>query len=186
MTFSRVKSMGYIDDVSVIPAAEINAIDTNQSEAIDGASGGTYTLSSPLVLDGAGVKIGSDGGIGIAELRITGPVTIVGDAATIRWRTQQLSGGSQPVDGSTTDVFLTQSPTGSAITYDLNGSGSNGMMVHFRRPATGTFNITIYDTPNFICTMHQGTGPVSCTLIKLSGAWRLLMFSPDVDPESGA
>jgi hypothetical protein len=48
VTFARVKPAGWTDDVDVLTATQANTIDTNQSNAVDGAAGGTYTPSGDL------------------------------------------------------------------------------------------------------------------------------------------
>lgn len=48
MTFARAKPTGWTDDVDSISATEINTIDVNQSNAVDGAAGGTYTPSADV------------------------------------------------------------------------------------------------------------------------------------------
>ena len=51
MTFARVKPTGWTDDVDVLTATQANTIDTNQSNAVDGAAGGTYTPSGDTSID---------------------------------------------------------------------------------------------------------------------------------------
>ena len=43
MTFSRAKADGWTNNNAVISATQINTIDTNQANAVDGAVGGVYT-----------------------------------------------------------------------------------------------------------------------------------------------
>ncbi len=43
MTFSRAKADGWTNNNTVISATQINTIDVNQSNAVDGAVGGVYT-----------------------------------------------------------------------------------------------------------------------------------------------
>jgi hypothetical protein len=56
MTFSRAKPLGFTDDLDVITAAQADQIDTNQSQAIDGAGGGTYLPTAPIEINGAGLS----------------------------------------------------------------------------------------------------------------------------------
>jgi hypothetical protein len=52
MTFSRAKPAGWTDDIDTITAAQVNQIDTNQSRALDGTAGGTYSPVPPLNING--------------------------------------------------------------------------------------------------------------------------------------
>ncbi len=56
MTFSRAKPLGYTDDLDVITAAQADQIDTNQSQAVDGVGGGTYSPGAPIEINGAGLS----------------------------------------------------------------------------------------------------------------------------------
>lgn len=52
MTFSRVKPAGWLQDELLTPA-QINGLDINQSNAIDGAAGGIYSPGADIQLPGA-------------------------------------------------------------------------------------------------------------------------------------
>lgn len=56
MTFARAKPLGYTDDVDVLPAAELNTIDLNQSRALDGNAGGSYAPSGAVIINGSGLQ----------------------------------------------------------------------------------------------------------------------------------
>jgi len=55
MTFARLKPAGWTDGDTITPT-EINGIDTNQSEAVDGTAGGTYTPAAVVAINGSGIK----------------------------------------------------------------------------------------------------------------------------------
>lgn len=62
MAFTRAKPAGWTDDVDTITATQINQIDTNQSLAIDGSGGGTYTPTSEIAIAGtSGLRISGTG-----------------------------------------------------------------------------------------------------------------------------
>jgi hypothetical protein len=59
MSFTRAKPAGYVADDPIM-ATEINQIDANQANAVDGANGGTYSPASDIVLPGAnGIEWGA-------------------------------------------------------------------------------------------------------------------------------
>ncbi|MBU1028532.1 MAG: hypothetical protein KKF48_05800 [Nanoarchaeota archaeon] len=54
MTFARVNGAGWTDDTTTVTAAQLNQLDTNVTNAIDGLSGGTYTPAGVIQINGAG------------------------------------------------------------------------------------------------------------------------------------
>ena len=56
MTFARAKPAGWTDNVDTITATQLNTIDTNVSNALDGAGGGAYSPATVLEVDGAGIR----------------------------------------------------------------------------------------------------------------------------------
>lgn len=67
MTFARVKPSGWVEP-DPITAAQINQLDIDHANAIDGAGGGAYAPSDPL-------DIGGDG------LIVSGPLVVTGSFA---------------------------------------------------------------------------------------------------------
>lgn len=57
MSFDRVRAPGAWLDNGVLLPEELDAFDTNLSNAIDGAGGGAYAPSAPIVIGGAGVQL---------------------------------------------------------------------------------------------------------------------------------
>ena len=55
MTFSRVKPAGFAVNER-LTSAQLNALDVNQSNAIDGSSGGTYAPTAVITIAGAGIN----------------------------------------------------------------------------------------------------------------------------------
>lgn len=74
MSFSRVNPGGW-GLFEVLTSSQMNQIDINQSRAVDGFAGGTYTPSDPIEFGGAGVIINTIGG----TPTFTGDVTFEGD-----------------------------------------------------------------------------------------------------------
>lgn len=63
----------------LLTSPQVDAIRTELLKAVDGVDGGTYTLSAPLVFNGAAVEFDSDVAIGaLAELTIDGTLDVNG------------------------------------------------------------------------------------------------------------
>lgn len=92
MSFSRVNPGGW-GLFEVLTSSQMNQIDINQSRAVDGFAGGTYTPSDPINFGGAGVIINTIGG----TPTFTGDVTFEGDV-TIDSGHNLTVGGSLIVD----------------------------------------------------------------------------------------
>jgi hypothetical protein len=92
MSFSRVNPGGW-GLFEVLTSSQMNQIDINQSRAVDGFAGGTYTPSDPIEFGGAGVVINTIGG----TPTFTGDVTFEGDV-TIDSGHNLTVGGSLIVD----------------------------------------------------------------------------------------
>jgi hypothetical protein len=89
MTFVRKKPIGWTDDVDVLKAAEINGIDADLANAVDGASGGTYP--GDQVWTGAhtfedDIDAGADDNVDwkIERVQQTGTGTTTAAAATLK------------------------------------------------------------------------------------------------------
>lgn len=55
MTFARVNPTGWTDGVTSLTSIQLNQLDIDHMRALDGAAGGVYNPSSPLVIGGAGL-----------------------------------------------------------------------------------------------------------------------------------
>ena len=55
MTLQRAKPAGWAPNER-LTSAQLNALDVNQSQAIDGSAGGTYSPTAPIVIGGAGIN----------------------------------------------------------------------------------------------------------------------------------
>jgi hypothetical protein len=79
MSFTRVKPASWIDG-EVLTATQMNALDTNQSRAVDGNAGGTYTPSAAIIVNGSGLDgvsfIGAQYTPTAASLAIDGKFTL--------------------------------------------------------------------------------------------------------------
>lgn len=87
MTFSKVKGPGWAVGEQ-LTSAQMNQLDTDHAKAVDGTGGGTYTLTAPLVLNGANVSVGQDLAVG-DDLTVADDANIGGDATVVG----QLAGG---------------------------------------------------------------------------------------------
>ncbi len=67
MTFSRVKPGGYTDDIDLLPAAELDQLDINTSQAVDGTAGGSFSPSSALQFGGSGIELLGSSNIALAS-----------------------------------------------------------------------------------------------------------------------
>jgi hypothetical protein len=123
MTFSRVKALGWATNEK-LTSAQMNALDEDHADAIDGVGGGTYTINAPLEINGDDVTLGDFSG---------GRLISAGDA---------LVNGSLDVAGATTlasvDVTGTTSLTG-ALT--ANGNTTIGNASGDAHSITGTTTV---------------------------------------------
>lgn len=56
MTFSRVNPSGWSDG-QLLTASQMNDLDSDHADAIDGAAGGTYSPSSAITISGSGLTV---------------------------------------------------------------------------------------------------------------------------------
>jgi hypothetical protein len=56
MTFSRVKALGWAM-FEVLTSAQMNALDIDHANAVDGAAGGSYAPGAQIVVGGAGLRV---------------------------------------------------------------------------------------------------------------------------------
>ncbi len=101
MSFVNRISPPKVDNISVITASEINNIGADLAKAVDGAAGGTYTPSDPVI-------IGGDG------LTCTGQFTASGATCTL----------SATANSITTATTISGALTASSVT-SLTMSGTN-------------------------------------------------------------
>jgi hypothetical protein len=132
MTFSRAKPSGWSDDISTITATEINTIDLNQSRAIDGTGGGTYTPSGALTFGGAGgVTIANTNTLTVAGAMtvsgtqtLSGQLVLSGSGAAILYRVLSLPDSNLTVLGRQYDVLLVPSNLTATRLYTLTSTGA--------------------------------------------------------------
>lgn len=103
MSFTRAKADGWIGGQDPVTAAQLNQIDLNQSRALDGNNGGTYSLGAFLQLEGSGVRLGG------ANHQI-----ISGGTLTLK------SGGTFATEASSTTTLV-----GPATAADLTMTSTN-------------------------------------------------------------
>lgn len=76
MSFSLVNPLGW-NTGDVLTEDQINDLDTDHANAVDGAGGGTYTLTAPLVFKGDNIEIDEDLTVG-GDLDVDGVTTVKG------------------------------------------------------------------------------------------------------------
>lgn len=134
MSFSRVKVSGWAFG-EVLTSAQMNALDEDHAEAIDGVGGGTYTVTAPLTIEGDNVNLCTDGA-DICSIGGGATNTLIVNAATDFQRGVNVSAGSSSIAGavsfaSSGSVTL-QGPTTVADPMTLFGDGR----LVFRPPGT--------------------------------------------------
>lgn len=82
MAFSRVKVAGWAYG-EIFTSAQANQLDIDHANAIDGAAGGHYTLTGPLVIDGDTVEIDTLGVSGAGGLTVSGGDFYVSHSAQV-------------------------------------------------------------------------------------------------------
>lgn len=75
--FTRTKVSGWAFG-ELLTSVQMNQLDIDHANAIDGAAGGIYTLSAPLEIDGDVVTIG-DGLVVGADVNVAGELDVLGD-----------------------------------------------------------------------------------------------------------
>lgn len=164
MTFSRAKPTGWTDNVDTITAAQINQIDLNQSRAIDGNAGGTYTPSGALTLGGsAGVTIGASNTLAVAGAlnvsgteTVTGQVVLSGNNAGIGLRLLTLGDADQTVQGATRDVLMIPVTLTANRAYTILGTSPVPKTGHVLRIVRASVNMANTAPSNHTCTLNFG------------------------------
>ncbi len=113
MSFTRAKPAGWTDDVDTVTAAELNQIDTNQSRAIDGNAGGTYTPSGAIAINGsAGFSTGASNPVTIngtlaaaGAVTCTSTITLSGNNSGIGFRIYNATDANETIQGARYDVI---------------------------------------------------------------------------------
>lgn len=121
MTFSRVKPTGWTDNIDTITGAQITTIDLNLSNALDGAAGGTYNPTSPIVVGGVG-GMNITNGVGTV---MTGPLTLSGPNANIGYRIDRttIAPGGAPTQftiDTSSDIYISTAPCAALCQVALN------------------------------------------------------------------
>lgn len=196
MVFSKVKAAGWTNDTNTVTAAELNALDLNQSQAVDGAAGGTYTPSAAVEINGSGLSSSN-----IQDSTVTGTV-------------QRSAAGRLPrlVDVTTiTNVAGFQLVDMASDVYKADAAGAHAQNLNIRlavssgqTPVTGdtieivregpsggaaTFQIFSEDAP----AAQIAAFPVGVAVLQASdvysakffyngATWKRLRFSADVFP----
>lgn len=164
MTFSRAKPTGWTDNVDTITAAQINQIDLNQSRAIDGNAGGTYTPSGALTLGGsAGVTITASNTLAVAGSlnvsgteTVTGQVVLSGNNAGIGLRLLTLNDADQSVQGATRDVLQIPATLTGNRAYTIQGTSPVPKTGHVLRIVRASIDISSTKPSNHTATLNFG------------------------------
>lgn len=160
MTFPRVNPPGW-GNGEVLTSTQMNNLDTNMTKAVDGAGGGTYTLSAPLALNGASVSVGQDLAVG-DDLTVADDATVGGDlTVTGNTLSESYTGTSIAVDTVRALKHLRLSAgTGPAGTANLTVGGTNQMLYADSLPSSTIY--TILDTGaadgNFFLIFNRSSG----------------------------
>lgn len=171
MSFSRAKSAGWAFG-ELLTSTQMNTIDLNQSRALDGNAGGTYTPSAAVDIGNAGLKLTGTGHVIPASGQLTvqnnGDI-VVNSGGQVSWQSGAdllvLAGATLALSG------LMTIPTGGAIlgdagsTVSLNGTinaplrlASTGRL-RLRTSAVADTNLTI--TPQSFDVYYAGTTTLS-------------------------
>lgn len=178
MTFSRAKSAGWSNDVDTITATEINAIDTNQSRAVDGFAGGIYTPTGSCYIQGTGgfradlrgqSFVRGTGTTGLVLFEVGSLLAFTPGADISDANNQTIS----PANGLTREFTV---PTG-ARAHDLVSpvAFDSGTLLTLIRPAGGAFNIVIRRSGfagDDLVTLQASTWASATFYIK-GGVWRM-------------
>lgn len=193
MSFSRAKPAGWTASIDTITAAQINQIDINQSRALDGTNGGTYTLAAPLTLNDDNVTIedlivsgslDAQGGASFDSFgpaTVSNPVTYSGSTGWSVWRVGVISDTAsvQTITPNTADIWVIPELASNNLDIRLSTSSAvNGMIVHFQRNdgAAGARTCLIRTTtPTTIATFGTGvTDKGGVSFFYYSTTWRVL------------
>jgi len=151
---------GKADNVSVITAAEANAIGVACASAIDGVGGGTYTPSASITINGAsGMAIGTDASAGLTSCRLTGTFTCTSSGTVAI-----VSGGSITI------------ASGGSIAFTSGGNLSGTVTV----PSGSTFNCASGSTLGLAGTVTQTTGAITVSDITMSGTANVKLTSRSI------
>lgn len=164
MTFSRAKPTGWSDNVDTITAAQINQVDLNQSRAIDGNAGGTYTPSAAITLAGnAGITIGASNTLTVAGSMVvsgtetvTGQVVLSGNNAGIGLRLLMLNDADQTVQGATRDVLTIPATLTANRAYTILGTTPVPKTGHVLRIARASIDMANTAPSNHTCSISFG------------------------------
>ena len=157
MTFPIQKPGGWTDDIDTITGQQITNIDTNLSNALDGASGGSYTPTDKIVIGGVG-GLDIQNGIGTT---MTGPVVLQGAAAHILYRIDRST--IAPTAAPTTfvvdtshDIYFANAPCVNTCAVGVNiSNGALQIPTEGQRIVIRKFPDTVNDTTAM--TIHQDT-----------------------------
>ncbi|MBM61364.1 MAG: hypothetical protein CL484_00265 [Acidobacteria bacterium] len=139
MAFTRANPLGWVKG-QLLTAGQINQVDVNQSQAVDGTGGGVYVPAAPIEIGNAGVIVTGAGLSGTAStLSITGLVTLTTQQSGIIKRTDRTTidynGGVQAnVD---IDVSADVYEPASAVAVGVQNVGLNINNVGMVAPANG-------------------------------------------------
>jgi len=187
MTFSRAKPAGWTDDIDTITAAQVNQIDTNQSRALDGTAGGTYSPVPPLNINGlTATTIGVFTRGPLAQHPMRFDTTTILDTAL-----------PQILDTQPVDIFYIDTWGSFANSLDLIlGIGSSaigpirGQVITIAVPIANGNTITFYVEGSYpgapfatiqgVYSFQAGGSPLYAKFIYDGSTWRSLEFSGDV------
>lgn len=176
MTFARVKPAGWTDDITTITAAELNGLDINQSRAIDGNAGGTYTPSGALAINGsAGFSIGASNTTTLAAATsVTGVVTVSGNNAAVAWRVYNATNASETIEGARYDIIKLPATITANRTYTIAAASPVPATGHILRVVRATDDIAS-TAPSATYTAAVSFGGAA-TVIFQASKWGFIHF----------
>lgn len=146
MTFSKIQPTGWAENQKLL-SSEMNDLDTDHANAIDGAGGGAYTLTGPLSIDGDDIALGA--GTDVIEIGDTSAVTLAIEATTSFGTGVTIASGGATIAGnSTISGNLTLNGTGA---LSVTGNATIGNASGDAHSITGT---TTVNGP----VVYSGTG----------------------------
>lgn len=132
MAFSRVKVSGWAFG-EILTAAQMNSLDVDHANAIDGAAGGSYTLSNPLTIGGNTVTINT--------LAVSGNMAVAGDVA--------VNGNVVLGDDPLLDTLTVAAIASFALSISVGTSATVGGSLFANGPAVFAGDVTVESVVQF-------------------------------------
>jgi hypothetical protein len=154
MTLTAAKSGGWaLQDL--LTSTQVTHLQTELLKAVDGAAGGTYSLSAPLIFTGDDVRLDSDD----IDIVAGGELTVLGTANLVIESTAELlveAGGLLTIDGDAAvgSGGLVTVEDGGAVLFELGSDLTieNGATFLLEQGATGALQLGAGTTTSLLST----------------------------------